>query len=344
MLSEEERYYRIALTLVPQVGPKRAKAILDRYGSARAAFVDDNPGLVCDFAAVDRTVAFTRKHGIRVLCPCDPEYPSRLKLCADPPSVLYYKGAADLNPAHVLSIVGTRTPSPYGQQVVRTLIEGLAPFGVLVVSGLADGIDTLSHRYALDNGLPTVGILGHGLQMIYPARNRLLARAMLERGGLLTEFREDAGPETFNFPRRNRVVAGIPEATVIIESGIRGGSMVTAKLAGGYNREVFAIPGRITDERSQGCLALIRDNAAALVTGAGDIARMLGWEQRTPQPRPEIRTHPLLDLLRDRDSVHVDELRARSGLSATELALALLTLELERTIEVLPGTRYRLMS
>lgn len=375
MLADEEIYHRIALTLVPGIGSIRAKRLLEHFGSAAAIF-QVGPDAVhhraisralrgfADFAAVERTLAFVRKHDIRIYCPPDPEYPARLKECPDPPAVLYYKGNADLNPPRVLSIVGTRTPSTYGQQAVRALLRELAPYRVLIVSGLADGIDAIAHRYAMDNGLPTIGVLGHGLDTIYPAGNRLLAKAMLERGGLLTEFREGVGPEISHFPIRNRIIAGIPEATVVVESGVKGGSMLTANLALGYEREVFAVPGRITDAKSKGCNDMISRKDASFVASGADIAQLLNWG---PPPRPvaagpypcdtgapsdepaglaedAASASPLLDILRNRDFVHLDELRARSLLTPSALAARLLDLELRQVIEALPGSRYRLGS
>lgn len=344
MLPEEELYYRIALTLVPGIGPRKAGELLAVYGSAAAVFKSGLVQKFDNFAEAEHTLTFARKHGIHIYCPCDPEYPSLLKECADAPPVLYYKGAASLNPPRVLSIVGTRTPSLYGKQAVKTLLQELAPYGVLIISGLADGIDTLAHRYALDKGLPTVGVLGHGLHTIYPAGNRLLAKAILDKGGLLTEYRQGQGPAAFHFPLRNRIIAGISPATIVIESGADGGSIITAKLAFDYHREVFALPGRITDSRSQGCLHLVKDNIAALMTGSEDIARDLRWTVHAQEGR---RAHPvrdkLLDLLRDQDSLHLDELTSRSGLSTPELAATLLILELGGAIESLPGNRYRLI-
>ena len=327
-----EVYWRIALSQVQGIGCVGAQALLRHYGSAEAVFEASAvaPG---DFAVVEATLRFVRQHGVHLWLPGDPEYPRRLLDCPDHPILLYFKGAANLNRSHVLSIVGTRTPSDHGKQAVRSLVRELSAYDVLLVSGLADGIDTLVHRYALEYGLPTVGVLAHGLDSLYPPTNRHLAEAMLERGGLLTEFAPGTPAIPGHFPVRNRIVAGIGEATVIVESRIKGGSMVTAGLARGYQREVFAIPGRITDERSLGCLALIRGNAAALVTGGEDVARMLNWEPTAQKARKAPSAHPLLALLRDRDSVHLDELKATSGLTSTELAVALLTLELEQAID-----------
>ena len=352
MLSQEELLYRVALTMVPGVGPIGARRLLEQFGSAAAIFRAQPKSVqgFDDFAAAERTLAFARRYGIRIYCPGDPEYPTRLKECPDAPTVLYYKGNAGLNPPHTLSIVGTRTPSVYGRQAVRLLLRDLAPYGVLIVSGLADGIDAMAHHYALENGLSTVGVLGHGLDTIYPAGNRRLAKTMLDQGGLLTEFREGTPVEDFRFPLRNRIVAGIPEATIVVESAVSGGSLITAGLALGYDRCVLAVPGRITDTRSKGCNDMLAHEKAHCITSAADIAYQLNWETcaaapgALPQTAEDDDEARILEVLRGRDFVHMDELRLHTPLPPSALAARLLRLELRRVIEVLPGARYRLMS
>lgn len=368
---EDEVFWQIALTLVPKIGPVLAAALIKHFGSARAVFRAAKSELAQvtkmnqsaadaltkfhDFRPAEQTLAFTARHDIRVVLLDDPDYPFRLRECTDPPTVLYYKGNAPLNQQRVLSVIGTRTPSDYGKKLTALLLEGLAAYGVLVVSGLADGIDGLAHRGALEYGLYTIAVLGHGLDTIYPADNRLLAKEMLNQGGLVTEFREGTPLVKFNFPRRNRIVAGMSQATVIVETGTRGGSIVTASLASGYDREIFAFPGRTTDTRSSGCLALIRDHAARLITGAEDIAHHFNWDLPGTGHKGRIQTGPLFEegspeslivsLLRQNESgLHLDELILKTGLSSTGLAALLLTLELERALESLPGMRYRLRS
>jgi len=382
MSSPDELYWQIALTMIPGIGIVRAHRLADHFKSAKAifhasfgelAYIGKDSKSASEIKhfnkgkEVDQTIAYVQRHGIQTLFLSDDAYPSRLKKCYDPPVLLYYMGNVPLNRQHILSVIGTRTPSDYGRQLTATLLKELANYDVLVVSGLADGIDAQAHRCALGNRLPTVGVLGHGLDTIYPTDNRSLAKEMLSNGGLLTEFRQRTPPSTFNFPRRNRIVAGMSDATVIVETAIKGGSMVTASLAFGYNREIFAFPGRTTDFRSSGCHALIRQNKAALVTSASDIAYYLNWEpvKKTPaagtspgSTSPNVADAttsgrlpdgaafsehaPLLQLLQNEQSMHVDELRRRSGLPATTLAAALLTLEWQQIIESLPGNRYRL--
>lgn len=341
MASPDERYYLIALTLIPGIGNIRARALLNHYGSATAIF-RSRPDLPWDFASVDATLAFCRKHGVRIWCDTDPEYPFSLTQITDRPKVLYFKGAANLHHPRILSIVGTRLPSPYGKQMASDIVRDLAPYDIIVLSGLADGIDAIAHQAALRNGIPTVGVLAHGLDTIYPTGNRNLARDMLMKGGLLTEYIQGTRPETFRFPMRNRIIAGMSTATLVIESAAEGGSMITAKLARAYNREVFAVPGRITDIKSGGCNLLILDLIAAIATSAADIATDLNWEPRSHAPARVTAPNAILDLLHAREWVHVDELRTLSGLSPGDLATKLLELELAGNILHLPGNRYRL--
>jgi len=195
----------------------------------------------------------------------------------DSPALLYYRGNADLNTSKVVSIVGTRSNSEYGKSVCEKLIEELAAQNVLIASGLAFGIDTIAHKAALKNNLPTVGVLAHGLDRIYPTQNKNLARQMTEQGGLLTDFISNTNPDKQNFPKRNRIVAGMCDAIIVIESGKKGGSLITAELANGYNKDVFAIPGKTTDSKSEGCNYLIRQNKASLITAAADLVELMNW-------------------------------------------------------------------
>lgn len=336
MVSEEEKYYRIALTITPRCGPVQIRRLLDQYGSAAAIFRSKAVRANTDFAAVDKTLEFTRRHGIQLICPGESAYPWLLIQCYDAPIILYYKGVADLNPPRAVSIVGTRVPSEYGQKAVRLLVRELAPYGPTIVSGLADGIDTLAHRLALEYDLPTIGVLGHGLDIVYPAGTRHLSKEIAARGGLLTEFRTGIKPEAFHFPMRNRIIAGMTAATVVIESRQKGGSLITLELARGYERAVFVVPGRITDQGSSGCNDLLAAGHVHCLTGAADIAQQLNWTQPTTTPSGDF-----LDLFQDRDPVNLDDLTARSGLGTGELAVKLLDLEMKRVIERLPGNRYR---
>ena len=368
----EDTYYQIALTLVRGIGPILGKALVDHFKSAKAIFQASEQALAehgqihaaaaraiksfNQFARVKKTLAFIEKHSIQTLFLSDPAYPKRLLDCPDPPTLLYYKGTVPFGERYMVSIVGTRTPTDYGKQLTRELLRGLSVYNPLVVSGLADGIDTLVHQYALDYGLSTIGVLGHGMDTIYPPGNRLLAKEILHQGGLLTEYREGVPAAKYNFPRRNRIVAGISEAVVIVETAVKGGSIVTASLAHGYHRDVFAFPGRTTDLKSIGCNTLIRQNKAAIVTSAADIAYYLDWEKPEKRPTRGASTasshapfpegspeHRLYILLSQSPSpLHIDDLIPRMRTSASTLAALLLSLELDGSVESLPGMRYRL--
>jgi DNA processing protein len=360
--------WQIALTMVPGLGCVGARALLDHFGSATAVFraapeemlrlTQMTPGKASaikkfdNFRAVDKVLTFTRRYDIQVLTMDNPDYPARLREVHDPPTLLYYMGNADLNHPGSLSVVGTRTPTSYGKQTVRTLLNDLAAYNLLVVSGLADGIDALAHRHALDNGLSTIAVLGHGLDMIYPAGNRALAKNMLENGGLVTEFPPGTGAAAAHFPMRNRIIAGISQGTVVIETDMKGGSMVTAGIAFSYDLPVFAFPGRITDAKSKGCNALLLQQKASLPPEAGELAAQLKWTRnpargQTPPdrasiPPADVAQKVIYDILVERDFVHIDELHSRCNLSPSEISTALFLLELSLVVESLPGSRYRL--
>ena len=285
--------YQLSLCQVPYIGYVHAKMLAERFPSAQAVFCASQRELEClegigtirarsikkfrDFNKAEKEIAFIRKYGIQTLFLKDDEYPRRLLDCYDPPTVLFYKGKANLNAAKILSVVGTRNSTDYGKQVVEKLMRDFSALNILIISGLALGIDAIAHTAALENNLRTVGVVAHGLDTLYPPENTLLAREILKDGGLLTEFPSNTKPDKHSFPSRNRIVAGISDATIIIESGIRGGSMITADMASGYNRDVFAIPGRIADAKSIGCNHLIRNNKAILLTEASQLNEIMGW-------------------------------------------------------------------
>ena len=359
--------HQVALTLVPHIGDVHTKSLINHYGSAEEVFkarkkeLEKIEGIGTvraksikdfnDYPAAEEELRFIDKFKITPLFITSPGYPKRLLNCYDSPAILYYRGNADLNASRIISIVGTRNNSEYGKTVTEKLIEEFATEDILIISGLAFGIDTIAHRSALKNGLQTIGVLAHGLDRIYPSQNKNLARQMTEQGGLLTDFRTDTNPDKQNFPRRNRIVAGICDALVVVESGKKGGSIITAELANGYNRDVFAVPGRINDSRSEGCNELIRTNKAVLVMSAEDLLENLGWtEQKKPVQRvqrelfielsPEERT--IVDILQQQESIHIDELYQKTRLSTSAVASALLTLEMQNLVQSLPGKIYKL--
>jgi DNA processing protein len=361
--------YQLALTQVPQIGAVHARILTQHFGTAAAIFKSpvaqlekiEGIGSVRahsirsfkGFAEAEKELAFIEKHRIGTLFLTDAGYPQRLLHCYDPPTLLFYRGNADLNASHVVSVIGTRNNTEYGKQVAEKLVKELAAWQVLVVSGLAFGIDALAHKNALKQGLNTVGVLAHGLDVLYPPEHTALAREMLRQGGLLTEFRSGTKPDKHHFPTRNRIVAGMSDAVVVVETGAKGGSMITAELANGYNKDVFALPGRTTDAKSAGCNQLIKNNKAVLLTETGDLANLMGWEERTPVKKkkqkeifielsePEKR---IVDMLKEKDGLHIDEIHQGSALSNSTIAASLLNLELQQVVESLPGKVYRLIT
>ena len=359
--------YQIALTLVPNIGSVQAKTLLENFGEAESIFKAkiktlssiENIGEVRaasikafkDFTEAEQEIEFIEKFKIQPLFITDKDYPKRLLRCYDAPTLLYYRGNADLNATKIISIIGTRNNTDYGKQATEKLVADLQEQNVTIVSGLAFGIDAIAHKAALNNSLPTVGVLAHGLNSIYPSQHKSLAKDMLQHGGLLTEFRKNTKPDKHNFPRRNRIVAGMADATVVVETAIKGGSMITAELAHNYNRDVFAFPGKITDSKSAGCNYLVKHNRAVLLTDAQQLTEVLGWKQKKlkHQAQKELFIDLTADektsinILRQKESTHIDELFLKSGLSSSAVAGAMLNLELQNVISSMPGKMYRLL-
>jgi DNA processing protein len=296
---------------------------------------------------------FVTKNRITVYTISDDTYPVRLRTCADAPAVLFFKGKGDISARRILSIVGTRQSTPYGRQITEKLIKELSESlpDLLIISGLAYGIDVSAHRNALRYGLPTMGVLAHGLDRVYPATHRDTAVEMLERGGLLTDFTSGTEPIRENFLRRNRLIAGLSDATLVVESAARGGALVTADIAQSYSRSVFACPGRLTDERSQGCNRLIRTGVATLVGSAADIMEEMRWDSASSRsessndlfsivkPKP---SDPILALLMENAELSTRDLSIRLSQPIHETTQHLFELELAGMVEVMPGDRYRL--
>ncbi|MES2284704.1 MAG: DNA-processing protein DprA [Bacteroidota bacterium] len=363
----ENLKYKIALTLIPNIGDILAKRLVAYCGSVRAVFEEKKsslekiPGIgsmhanaVINHSIFDLAedeIKFIEKNNIQPLFYLDSNYPKRLTYCEDSPVMLYYKGNVNLNSEKIISIVGTREATEYGKKMCEKLIADLAVHNVLIVSGLAYGIDICAHKAALDNGLPTVCTLAHGLDRIYPAIHKLTAQKMLENGGWLTDFTSKTVPDRENFPRRNRIVAGISDATIVIESKKSGGSLITADIANSYNRDVFAFPGRVDDVCSEGCNNLIKQNKAVLIQSAADLVYILGWEQtknvKAPQQKKlflELSADEelLVNVLKEKDSVTIDDLCFATKLPMSKVSGLLLTLEFSGIVKSLPGKAYRL--
>ncbi|MFN8251988.1 MAG: DNA-processing protein DprA [Ferruginibacter sp.] len=359
--------YQIALTLVPNIGDVHAKTLVQHFGNAQNIFkakkkeLESIEGIgtvrakcikdFADFTSSEAEIKFIEQYKIKPLFLTNEDYPQRLLNCYDSPALLYYRGNADLNTSKIVAVVGTRNNSEYGRSVCEKLVEGLAPQNALILSGLAFGIDTISHKAALKNNLQTVGALAHGLDRIYPSQNKSLAKQMTEQGGLLTHFMSNTDPDRQNFPKRNRIVAGMCDALVVIESGIKGGSLITAELANSYNKDVFAIPGRTTDSKSEGCNYLVKSNKAALINNADDLIENMRWGNNKKQHANKQRSlfvelladeKIIVDILQQKENTHIDELYFKSGLSSSATASALLTLEMQQIIISLPGKLYKL--
>ena len=297
----------------------------------------------------EQELEFIEKNGIRPLFYLDKDYPKRLQHCHDSPMMLYYKGNADLNTNKVVGVVGTRNITDYGRYVTDKIIEDLASDNVLIVSGLAYGIDATAHRAALKYNLATVGVLGHGMQTIYPAENRKLSVKMIEKGGVLTEFISGTKPDKENFPKRNRIVAGMVDCLLVVESALKGGAMITAEIANSYDREVFAVPGKVGDIYSEGCNHLIRTNKANLVTNATDIKYVMRWDVDTKIVAKQMRLFrdfseeekQIMDVFEDKNIVHLDDIIVCTDLSPSKIASVLLSLEFDGVLTALPGKRYQ---
>ncbi|MBE9481937.1 MAG: DNA-protecting protein DprA [Bacteroidetes bacterium] len=359
--------YQIGITLIPGVGDIVGKKLIAYCGSVEAVFKEKKklllkiPGIgkstvnsVINQKILERAeeeIRFIEKYKIDTLFYLDDKYPYRLKQCEDSPMLLFYKGTADLNAPKIISIVGTRKASEYGKEICSSLIKGLIEQNILIVSGLAYGIDTCAHKTSLESNLKTVGVLAHGLDKVYPQLNKSLAEKMLNNGGLLTEFLSKTTPDRENFPKRNRIIAGLSDAVIVIESAIRGGALITADIANSYNRDVFAVPGRLYDKYSQGCNNLIKTNRAALVQSAEDIKYIMGWEITKKKPKKQqrlfIKLSPeeetIVNILKEKQELGIDKISSLSKLSASKVASALLNLEFEGIIKCLPGKVYRML-
>ena len=348
-------------SLIEEVGS--AKELIENAGNIKDIVPEAGPRL-CELlndesliVNAEKEIEFIEKNNIRLICKGDKDYPYRLAECNDAPLVLHGMGNADLNAKHIVSIVGTRHASEYGKSVCENFVADLAKFvpGTLIVSGLAYGIDVCAHRAALKAGLPTVGVLAHGLDRIYPTAHRSTAKSMIENGGLLTEFMSGTNPFPQNFVQRNRIVAGMADATVVIESASKGGSLITASLATGYDRDCFAFPGRINDQYSQGCNELVSRNRAALITSAYDFVEAMNWEVATkkksaedlqtelfPDMSPE-ETAVMTALRENSDGLQVNQMVVLLNTPINKLLPLLFEMEMKGYIKAVAGGCYRAM-
>lgn len=358
-------FYNLAGILEVYRRAGSATAVAEASRDIRTLIPDALPRMVEAFQDFSRLrekaeteLEWDEKHGVEALTMTDARYPERLKHCDDAPLVLFYKGTADLNQQHIINIVGTRRCTVYGQDLIRRFIADLKQLcpGVLIVSGLAYGVDINAHRNALEQGFETVGVLAHGLDELYPPRHRDTARQMLRQGGLLTEYTTQTNPDKLNFVRRNRIVAGICDATILVESAARGGGLITCRIARDYGRDVFAFPGNVGAEYSEGCNNLIRDNGAALITSAEDFVRAMGWqeEQKVEQARHEGIERQIFPNLSDdeqrvvrvlqkQNDLQANVLSVQTGFSIQKLTTLLFGLEMKGVVRALAGASYHLL-
>lgn len=358
--------HQIALTLLPQVGPVTAKTLVSYCGSAEAVFRAPRrellriPGIGPALAAgigaaqvlhlAEQELFFLEKHAIRAVFYTDPAYPPRLRQLNDGPALFYFKGSSVelLHHTHMVAIVGTRQPTEYGKALCEEFVCGLQAYGAVLVSGLAYGVDIAAHRQATAIGAPNIGVLGHGLGSIYPSHHRAVAMKMLENGGLVSEYVHDAKPDREHFPMRNRIIAGLCDVVLVVETATTGGSMISAQFAGQYGREVCAVPGRSSDPKSAGCNLLIKTARAHLTETPADLAAVLGWSE--PGDRRAVQTQLLFDLppaeaalveiIRRQPEIGVDQLVETARLLPGELASLVLALEFKGVVRTLPGKRY----
>lgn len=358
-------FYNLAGILEVYRRAGSATAVAEASRDIRTLIPDALPRMVEAFQDFSRLrekaeteLEWDEKHGVEALTMTDARYPERLKHCDDAPLVLFYKGTADLNQQHIINIVGTRRCTVYGQDLIRRFIADLKQLcpGVLIVSGLAYGVDINAHRNALEQGFETVGVLAHGLDELYPPRHRDTARQMLRQGGLLTEYTTQTNPDKLNFVRRNRIVAGICDATILVESAARGGGLITCRIARDYGRDVFAFPGNVGAEYSEGCNNLIRDNGAALITSAEDLVRAMGWqeEQKVEQARHEGIERQIfpnlsddeqrvVQVLQKQNDLQANVLSVQTGFSIQKLTTLLFGLEMKGVVRALAGASYHLL-
>ncbi|MDR0604143.1 MAG: DNA-processing protein DprA [Bacteroidales bacterium] len=370
---QTEILYTIALTQIPLIGSVIANKLIDRCGSAEQVFkepsnhlsrIDHVSTAIVDSIVSTKSIAlniarqeleYIDKKKVTVFLKKDKTFPARLTSCIDAPVILFGEGNLDLNPKHSVAIVGTRRLTEYGSQITKKIVKELSSYKeIQIISGLATGIDTVAHQASIQNSLSTVGILGHGLQTLYPAGNRKLALKMRENGGIITEFTSNIIGDAYNFPKRNRIIAGMADAILVVEAYERGGALITANIGFSYNRDIFTIPGRIGDKASEGCNNLIKYNKAALITSGEDILKSMMWDDNSRKNTEKGKQKKLLfdlsqeeqlivDALQTKNGLNIDELTTVTNLNISTLTMTLLTLEFKNIINCLPGKRYFLI-
>lgn len=358
-------YFSLAgmLELYRQVGS--ATTIIENKDHIKDILPDASPKLIEALRNTDEArrraeveLEYDLRYGIEPITMNDERYPQRLLECDDAPLMLFYKGNASLNPQRVINIVGTRRCTPYGEDLIRHFISDLKQLcpQALIMSGLAYGVDIVAHRQALANGFETVGVLAHGLDDLYPSRHRETAQRMIEQGGLLTEFLTQTNADKINFVRRNRIVAGMSDACILIESAAKGGGLITCDISQAYGRDVFAFPGRIGDTYSEGCNQLIRNNGATLITSAEDFVKDMGWQddatlmrakqqgiERSLFPELSQEEQAIVNVLIRNNDLQINMISVQSGIDIGRLTSLLFTMEMKGILRTLAGGMYHLL-
>ena len=363
---KNDMLYKIALTFVPNIGPVLAKNLISYCGSVEAIFKENKkalskiPGIgesrakdileAQVFGRAEHEMSFILKNDVQVLFFLDEKYPKRMKNFDYSPILLYYKGNQDLNHNRTVALVGTRKPTEHGKRITEILVENLKPYNVQIISGLAYGVDGITHKKAVAQNIPNIGVMGNGLDIIYPSDHKDLVKKMINNGGILTEFASGTKPDKNNFPMRNRIIAAMSDAVIVVESKASGGSIITAEFANEYNKDVFAIPGRYNDETSAGCNSLIKRNKAHLIENIDDLLYIMRWDdldkKKSVQTSLFIDLEPeeqkIVDILREKKEMSIDEMTYALNIPTSTLAAQLLTLEFKGVLRSLPGKIYML--
>lgn len=357
--------YQIALTLIPKIGDKSARKLLTHYPNAKDIFLASSKDLKdIGFSQIaidaikksdvlkqaEEEVKFVEKHNIKTLFYSEENYPYRLRFCDDAPVLLYYRGDVNFDHSKIISVVGTRMATEYGRAICRKIIEDLSSvIDIIVVSGLAHGIDTQAHTVSVEHKIPTIGVVAHGHDTLYPKINSKLAAQMLENGAVITEFKSKTIPDRENFPKRNRIIAGLADAVLVVEAAKKGGALITADIANSYGREVFAVPGRVGDTFSEGCNNLIYANKAILAQSADDILLAMNWKPKKKKNKQlklfaDLNDEELkiVNYLQKQNPADIDSIILFNEITPTQAASVLLNLELKNVINCLPGKRYAL--
>ncbi|WP_084447113.1 DNA-processing protein DprA [Hymenobacter roseosalivarius] len=373
MSADDTLFYEVALTLFPGIGPQLTRQLMSYGGSAKNV-LHLPPGKLRKIPGVGNTTVATltgsergkalnlaettlrraEKDGVQLLFYTSKRYPSRLKTIPDAPALLYYQGTADLNHPKTVALVGTRKATDYGREQTERIVQGMVTHNALVVSGLAYGIDITAHRAALQEGLETIGVMATGLDIIYPAAHRKTAEKMLTQGGLLTEFPFGTQPDRYNFPARNRIIAGLSDGTVVVEAARKGGALITAEIALSYNRDVLAVPGNLGTDTSEGCNHLIKSNKAAMYAEPRDLEELLNWDEALHQTGKKrspatydaddfsAEEFKLIQVLALQEEL-LDNLSWKAQLPVNQAASLLLGLEFRGVVKALPGKRFSLL-